>query len=61
MTAFINLMNLADKLASYYRDGTLAAVILHDWLVDHEFYGVIVEGGRVTAYRDGVRFDLGSG
>jgi hypothetical protein len=62
MSAFITLMNTADKLAGYYRSGTLAAVVLADWLVERGFYAIDIEpfAGRVIAYRDGVRFDLGS-
>lgn len=59
MSEFTQILNLADKLASYYRQGTMAAIVLHDWLVDHGFYGVVVDG-KVTAYWNGVRFDLGN-
>jgi hypothetical protein len=59
MSEFTATMNTADKLAGWYRQGTLAAIILADWLVEHGFYGVRI-GSDVVAYYRGVRFDLGN-
>ena len=59
MTDFISTMNHADRLAAYYKRGTYAAILLADWLIEHGFYGVRINGD-VVAYRDNIRFDLGN-
>ncbi len=58
MSDLINLMNDAYRRAEYWRTGTLAYIVLLDWLVANGFYAVDCNGDELTAYYNGVRFSL---
>ena len=58
MSDLIDLMNSAYRRAEYWRMGSLAYVVLLDWLVANGFYAVDRKGDEVVAYYNGVRFSL---
>ena len=59
MSDLITKINVADRLAGYWRSGQAAAIAVEDLLTDLGFYAVVFGERHVVAYLNGVRFELG--
>lgn len=58
MADLIDLMNSAYRRAEYWRMGSMAYIVLLDWLVANGFYAIDRKSDEVIAWYNGVRFSL---
>lgn len=58
MAELITKLNVAYRLAEWYREGGIAWIVVMDQLVERGFYGISRRGKHVVAYLDGLRLEL---
>jgi hypothetical protein len=58
MGDLIDRINTAERMVNWYRQGTLAFVVVRDRLIEEGWYGVTQRGDRICAYLNGVRWEL---
>lgn len=58
MSDLINKLNAAYRLAEWYREGSVSWLIVLDQLSDRGFYAIGRRGRCISAFLEGVRFEL---
>jgi hypothetical protein len=58
MASLIETINAADRVASLWRHGTVAALSAQERLADLGFYAVVVGERAIVAWHNGHRFEL---
>jgi hypothetical protein len=58
MGNLLSTVQEGDRLATLYRQGIAAAVVIEDRLMDLGFCGIDFQGRNVIAWLNGIRFDL---
>jgi len=58
MGPLLRTLGEADRLAALWRQGLAAAIVIEDRLLAKGFYAVSFEDRKITAYLNGVRFEL---
>lgn len=58
MSALINTVNTADRIAKFWRHGNMPSISAQERLVELGFYAVVVGERNIVAWLNGYRFEL---